>query len=51
MIGRLLAMSVLVLCVGCAGTSEFQRCVDHSLEEGVDREAAEQGCERAVGRD
>lgn len=46
-----LVLSVLLACAGCAGTSEFQRCVDHSVEEGVARDVAERSCERAVGRD
>jgi hypothetical protein len=48
---RLAPLLVVVLLIGgCAGTTPFQRCVDHSLQEGVPREQAEQACERAVGR-
>jgi hypothetical protein len=41
----------LLLLTGCAGQSAFDRCVDHSLQEGVRQDAAEQACEQAVGRD
>jgi hypothetical protein len=41
----------LLLLTGCAGQSAFERCVEHSIEEGVDRAVAEQGCASAVGDD
>jgi hypothetical protein len=48
----LLALGLAALALtGCAGASEFERCVDHSVEEGIARDVAEQGCERAVGRE
>lgn len=39
------------LLVGCAGSSAFEQCVEHSVEEGVDRDRAETACEDAVGED
>lgn len=41
------ALLVLALLTGCGGVDELQRCIDHSVEEGVDRQVAEDGC-RAV---
>ena len=46
---RLVLAALLV--TGCAGQSAFERCVDHSVEEGIDVSRAEEGCEAAVGRD
>jgi hypothetical protein len=49
-VARLLSALLLVTALaGCAGESAFDRCVAHSVEEGVDRPAAEQACEAAVG--
>lgn len=42
-------LSLLVLLTGCSGVDELQRCIDHSVEEGVSQERAEQGCRDAVG--
>ena len=40
---RLLLVAVLL--TGCsAGTSAYDSCVEHSVEEGVDRAAAEDAC-------
>ena len=37
---------VAVLLTGCsAGTPAYDSCVDHSVEEGVDRAAAEAACD------
>ena len=38
------------LSAACAGTSEFERCVQHSVEEGLDRAVVEQAC-REAGRE
>lgn len=39
-----------VLLTGCsAGTSPVDACVEHSVEEGVERAAAQEACEAAVG--
>jgi hypothetical protein len=43
------AVGLLVLLGGCAGSSPFERCVDHSVEEGLERSVAEQAC-REAGR-
>ena len=51
MTARRAAVIALVLVSGCSGVSEFQRCVDHSVEEGVSVERAEEGCRAAVGDD
>ncbi len=43
-----LALAALVL-TGCsAGASELETCVEHSVEEGVDRAAAQAACEDVV---
>ena len=42
-------LSLTVLLTGCSGVDELQRCIDHSVEEGVSQERAEQGCRDAVG--
>ena len=41
-------LSLLVLLTGCSGVDELQRCIDHSVEEGVTQELAEQGCRDAL---
>lgn len=46
-----LALVTVGLLAGCAGSSSFEQCVEHSVEEGVDRERAETACDDAVGRD
>ena len=43
-----LAVAALAAAAGCSGVSELQRCVDHSVEEGVTRDRAEQGCRDAL---
>jgi hypothetical protein len=44
---RLLLVAVLL--TGCsAGTPAYDSCVEHSVEEGVDRAAAEDACEAVV---
>ena len=48
---RVVAAAVVVLAAGCSGVDELQRCIDHSVEEGVSVERAEQGCRAAVGDD
>ena len=49
---RATAAAVLVLtAAGCTGVDALQRCIDHSVEEGVSLERAEQGCRAAVGDD
>jgi hypothetical protein len=40
---------VVLLLTGCAGASELESCVQHSVDEGVARGAAEQAC-RDAGR-
>jgi hypothetical protein len=40
-----------LLLAGCAGSSTFEQCVTHSVQEGVPRDVAEQACERTVERD
>ena len=45
---RASALLVLVLLTGCSGVDELQRCIDHSVEEGVDRQRAEEGCRAAL---
>jgi hypothetical protein len=48
MTARLLVATVLL--VGCsAGTSPVEACVEHSVEEGIDRAAAQDACEESVG--
>jgi hypothetical protein len=48
---RLVPFVLLVaLSAGCAGSSEFERCVQHSVEEGLDRAVVEQAC-REAGRE
>ncbi len=43
-----LALAALLL-TGCsAGASPLERCVEHSVEEGVDRAAAQSACEDVV---
>lgn len=41
----------LALLAACGGVSKLERCVEHSLEEGVARDRAEAGCRAAVGDD
>ena len=43
-----LALAGLLLTACSAGTSPVEACVEHSIEEGVDRAAAEAACEDAV---
>lgn len=45
----LLALTLLV--TSCGGVDELQRCIDHSVEEGVSQERAEAGCRDVVGED
>ena len=46
---RLRLVLVAVLLTGCsAGASPLQTCVEHSVEEGVDRAAAREACEAVV---
>jgi hypothetical protein len=40
-----LLLAGLVLSACSAGTSPFESCVEHSVEEGVDRTAAEAACQ------
>lgn len=41
------AVLAALFVTGCsAGTPAFDGCVEHSVEEGVDRAAAEAACER-----
>ena len=42
------ALTVGALAACAAGTSPVEACVEHSLEEGVDRADAEAACEQAV---
>jgi hypothetical protein len=35
---------LVVLLPGCAGASSFEACVQHSVEEGVDRGVVERAC-------
>jgi hypothetical protein len=44
----LLVVVAALLASGCAGQTAFERCVDHSVQEGVRQDAAEQACERAL---
>jgi hypothetical protein len=44
-----LAAATLVLALSACGTSPAEACVQHSVEEGVDRGVAEQAC-RDAGR-
>ncbi len=39
----LLALSAAAVLTGC-GASEYEACVDHSLEEGVEQASAERAC-------
>ena len=49
---RILTLLLAVLAVsGCAGGSDLERCVQHSVEEGVAQEAARAACERVVPSD
>jgi hypothetical protein len=48
MTSRAAAALCLVLLTGCSGVDELQRCIDHSVEEGVDRQVAENGCRDAL---
>ena len=46
---RLRLVLVAVLLTGCsAGASPLETCVEHSVEEGVDRAAARDACEAVV---
>jgi len=40
---------LLTLATACAGASELDRCVQHSVDEGLDRAVVEQAC-REAGR-
>jgi hypothetical protein len=45
----LLAPVLALLVTGCsAGTSAVEGCVEHSVEEGVDRTTAQEACAAAV---
>ena len=47
---RVLAAIAVLALAGCsAGTSSVERCVDHAVEEGVDRGDALTACEDALG--
>lgn len=47
--GRLLVALLLALAVtGCAGESPLDRCIAHSVEEGIDASVAEQACREVV---
>ena len=43
-----LVLAVLLLSGCSAGTSAYDACVEHSVEEGVDRAAAQEACETVV---
>ena len=48
---RLVPLALLLaLSSACAGTSEFEKCVQHSVDEGLDRAYVEQAC-REAGRE
>lgn len=51
MTARAASLIALLVGTGCSGVSELQRCIDHSVEEGVSVERAEEGCRAAVGDD
>lgn len=42
------AWAVVALTACAAGTSAVEACIEHSVEEGVDRAAAEAACQDAV---
>lgn len=48
-LATLLALSLLL--TGCGGVDELQRCIEHSVEEGVSQERAEAGCRDVIGED
>jgi hypothetical protein len=44
-----LVVAAGALLAGCAGSSELEQCVEHSVEEGIAADRAEQACEDALG--
>ncbi len=44
-----LVLAALLLSACSTGTSPVQACVEHAVEEGVDRAAAQAACQDAVG--
>ena len=43
----LVVVLLAVALAGCAGESPLERCVSHSVEEGVARDVAERACREA----
>ena len=48
---RLLLLAAVLAVVGCSGVSELERCIDHSVEEGLDRAQVEAACRASLDRD
>lgn len=48
---RLLLLAVVLALAGCGGVSELERCIDHSVEEGLDRSQVETACRASLDRD
>ena len=48
---RVSALLSLVLLTGCGGVDEFDQCVEHSVEEGFDRETVEEACRASLSED
>jgi len=48
---RLVALALALLTTGCGGVSELERCIDHSIEEGLDRAQVEAACRASLERD
>ena len=48
---RVLALALVLTLGGCGGVSELDRCIDHSVEEGLDRAQVEAACRASLERD
>jgi hypothetical protein len=48
---RLLLLAVALAIAGCSGVSELERCIDHSVQEGLDRAQVEAACRASLDRD
>ena len=50
-VGRSAALLAVLLTAACAGADAFETCVQHSVEEGVERTAAETACREVQAPD
>ena len=48
---RLPVLLLVMALAGCGGVSELERCIDHSVEEGLDRAQVEAACRASLERD